>query len=118
MLQKRQPALAKGCSRAVTFQQLPRSAWRRPAWSWAGGFATPARVLARTRGEEVLAQRVAGTQPVEVTIRLDRFSAQVDTDWRLVWLGWPFEITAIAVDELAAVVTLIAVRSREVESVA
>ena len=73
---------------------------------------SPARVLARTSGEVVLESRIAGVQPVEVTLRLDRLTALIDTDWRLMWLGWPFGVTAVAVDELAAVVTLLAVRSR------
>lgn len=117
MLQKRQPALAGLLRESVVFQQHALDGNGDRLGPWTDEFAAPARVLARTQGETVLAQRVAGTQPVEVTLRLDRFSARVDTDWRMVWLGWPFEITAVAVDELAATVTLIALRAREVEAV-
>jgi hypothetical protein len=79
-------------------------------------FDLPARVVAQTRGEQVLQQRIAGVQPVQVTLRLDLLSAQIDTDWRMVWLNWPFEITAVAVDELGVSVALLAVRARDVVS--
>jgi head-tail adaptor len=116
MLQKRQPALAGLLRESVTLQQHALDLNGDRLGPWTDIFATPARVVMRTQGEVVLQQRLAGQQPVEVTVRLDRFSAQVDTDWRIVWLGWPYEITAIAVDELAATVTLLAVRARETES--
>ena len=115
MLQKRQPGLAGVLRESVTLQQHGLDANGDRLGPWTDIFAAPARVIARTRGEEVLQQRIAGTQPVEVTLRLDRFSAAVDTDWRVVWLGWPFEVTAVAVDELAATVTVLAVRARETE---
>jgi head-tail adaptor len=116
MMQKRQPGLAGTLRESVILQQHALDVNGDRLGPWQDVFATPARVVARTRGEQVLEQRLAGTQPVEVTVRLDRFSAQVDTDWRLVWLNWPFEITAVAVDELAATLTLLAVRAREVEA--
>ena len=116
MLQKRQPGLSGVLRESVTLQQHALDLNGDRLGPWTDIFAAPARVVAKTRGEEVLNQRIAGTQPVEITLRLDRFSAQVDTDWRAVWLGWPFEITAVAVDELASVVTLLAVRAREVEA--
>ena len=112
MLQKRAPALAGLLRESVTLQRRTLDANGDRLGAWADEFSAPARILARTAGEAVLAQRLAGVQPVEVTLRLDRFSAAVDTDWRLVWLGWNFGITAVAVDELAAVVTLLAVRLR------
>jgi head-tail adaptor len=112
MLQKRQPALAGLLRESVTLQRRTLDANGDRLGAWADEFAAPARVLARTSGEAVLAQRIAGVQPVEVTLRLDRLSAAVDTDWRLVWLGWNFGITTVAVDELAALVVLLAVRSR------
>jgi hypothetical protein len=117
MLQKRQPALSGLLRESVVFQQHALDLNGDRLGPWTDDFATPARVVMRTQGEVVLQQRVAGQQPVEVTVRLDRFSARLDTDWRMVWLGWPYEITAIAVDELAATVTLIALRAREVEAV-
>jgi head-tail adaptor len=117
MLQKRQPGLAGVLRETVTLQQHALDANGDRLGPWTDMFAAPARVLARTQGEQVLQQRVAGTQPIEITLRLDRFSALIDTDWRVVWLGWPFEITAVAVDELASIVTLVALRAREVETV-
>ena len=116
MLQKRNPGLAGTLRESVVFQQHALDANGDRLGPWTDDFEAPERLVARTRGEEVLSQRIAGTQPVEITLRLDRFSARVDTDWRAVWLGWPFEITAVAVDELAATVTLLAVRAREVEA--
>ena len=116
MLQKRQPALAGLLRESVTLQRHAVDANGDRLGPWQDIFAAPARVVAKTSGEAVLAQRIAGTQPVEITLRLDRFSALVDTDWRLVWLDWPFEITAVAVDELAATVTLLALRAREIET--
>jgi|SRR5579864_4779078 len=115
MLQKRQPGLAGVLRETVTLQQHALDANGDRLGPWMDIFEAPARVLSRTRGEVVLQERLAGTQPVEVTLRLDRFSAQVDTDWRIVWLGWPYEITAVAVDEIAASLTILAFRSREVE---
>ena len=115
MLQKRQPGLAGVLREAVTLQQHALDANGDRLGPWTDEFATVARVIAKTGGEGVLAQRIAGVQPVEVTLRLDAFTARIDTDWRLVWLAWPFEVTAVAVDELAATVTLLAVRARETE---
>lgn len=112
MLQKRQPALAGLLRDTVTLQRRALDTHGDRLGEWEDVFASPARVLSRTQGEAVLAQRVAGVQPVEVTMRLHPFTAAVDTDWRVLWLGWAFDITAVAVDELAAVVTLLAVRSR------
>jgi Phage head-tail joining protein len=116
MLQKRQPALAGLLRETVTFQQHALDANGDRLGPWTDVFAAQARVVMQTRAEGVLQQRVAGVQPVEVTLRLDLNSAQVDTDWRLVWLNWPFEITAVAMDELGAAVSILAVRAREVET--
>jgi head-tail adaptor len=112
MLQRRSPALAGLLRESVTLQLRGLDVNGDRLGPWQDQFAAPARVLSRTSGEVVLAQRIAGTQPVEVTLRLDRFSALIDTEWRLVWLDWPFQITAVAVDEVAQAVTLLAVRSR------
>ena len=116
MLQKRQPGLAGVLRESVTFQQHATDANGDRLGAWTDMFVEPARVIAQTRGEQVLAQRLAGTQPLEVTVRLNLRTALIDTDWRLVWLNWPFEITALAVDELAATVSILAVRAREVET--
>jgi head-tail adaptor len=112
MLQKRTRALAGLLRESVTLQQRTLDTNGDPLGPWADIFAAPARVLSKTSGETVLAQRVTGVQPIEITLRLDRFSALIDTDWRLIWLGWPFEITAIAPDEVQALLILMAVRSR------
>jgi hypothetical protein len=113
MLQKRQPKLAGLLRESVTLQRRALDANGDRLGPWQDEFAAPARVLNRTQGEAVLDQRIAGIQPVEVTLRLDRFSALIETDWRLVWLGWNFGITALAVDELAQAVSLVALRSRD-----
>lgn len=111
-VQKRAPLLAGVLRETITLQRRALDANGDRLGPWVDEFASPARVLHRTVGETVFAQRIAGVQPVEITVRLNPYSAAVDTDWRLTWLGWAFEITAVAVDELAAVVTLLAVRSR------
>jgi hypothetical protein len=116
MLQKRNPGLAGTLRESVIFQRHALDANGDRLGAWQDIFAAPARVIARTRGEQVLQERLAGTQPVEITLRLDRFSALLDTEWRAVWLGWPFDITAIAVDELASTVSILAVRAREIET--
>jgi hypothetical protein len=113
MLQKRQPKLAGLLRDSVTLQQRGLDVNGDKLGAWRDEFAAPARVLARTQGETVNASRIAGVQPIEITLRLDRFSALIDTDWRLVWLGWNFGITAVSVDELASMVTLMAVRTRD-----
>ena len=118
MLQKRTPQLAGLLRESVTFQQRSLDANGDRLGPWVDMFAAPARVvhIVRTRGtggETVLDQRLTGVQPVEVTLRLDQMTAQLDTDWRFHWLNWPLMVTAVAVDELAAVVTLIAVRTRD-----
>jgi len=113
MLQKRQPKLAGLLRESVTLQRRALDANGDRLGPWADDFTGPARVVAKVAGETVLAQRIAGVQPIEITMRLDLFSAAIDTDWRLLWLGWPFEITAVAVDELAATMILLAVRSRD-----
>jgi hypothetical protein len=118
MLQKRQPGLAGLLRETVLFQQHALDANGDRLGPWTDMFALPARVVAQTRGEAVLQQRIAGVQPVQVTVRLDLSSAQIDTDWRAVWLNWPFEITAVAVVELAASIMILAVRAREVETAA
>ena len=113
MLQKRQPKLAGLLRQVVTLQRRTADANGDRLGPWADQFTAAARVLERTQGEAVLAQRVAGVQPLEVTLRMTRSAALIDTDWRLVWRGWNFGITAVAVDELVAAVNLLAVRSRD-----
>jgi hypothetical protein len=112
MLQKRNRALAGLLRESVILQRRSPDVNGDPLGPWIDVFAAPARVLSKTSGETIEAQRIAGVQPIEITLRLDRFSALIDTDWRLEWLGWTFGITAISVDEVQAAVVLTAVRSR------
>ncbi|HEY1878425.1 MAG TPA: head-tail adaptor protein [Caulobacteraceae bacterium] len=116
MLQKRQSGIAGLLRDTVTFQQHALDVNGDRLGPWTDMFDQPARVVSKTRGEAVLQQRLAGVQPLEITVRLDLNTTLLDTDWRLVWLNWPFDITAIATDELAAVMTILAVRAREVET--
>jgi len=118
MLQKRNPGLAGLLRESVTFQRRALDANGDRLGPWVDEFAAPARLvhIVRTRGtggETTLDQRLVGVQPVEMTLRLDLMTAQLDTDWRAHWLGWPFNITTVAVDELASIVILIAVRTRD-----
>jgi len=122
MLQKRNPGLAGTLRESVTFQRRALDANGDALGPWTDQFATPARVQARTggarvparpTGEEVVDDRITGVQPVEITMRLNLLTAQIDTDWRAVWLNWPFGVTAVAVDELASVVTVMATRYRD-----
>jgi hypothetical protein len=115
MLQKRQPALAGTLREIVTLRRQAQDANGDRLGGWVAVFDAPARVVSKTRGEAVLQQRIAGVQPVEVTLRLDLLTAAIDTDWRLGWLGWDFEITAVAVDELAASVSLLATQARDTD---
>lgn len=121
MLQKRNSGLAGTLREQVTLQKRGPDVNGDPLGPWADQFVVPARVLARVGsnrvpargvGEEIVNQRIEGIQPVEVTMRLNAATALIDTDWRLVWLGWNFDITAVAVDELASIVSLMAVRYR------
>lgn len=113
MLQKRQRALAGLLRETVTLQRRALDANGDRLGVWTDEFESPARVLVRTQGETVLQSRIAGVQPVEITLRLNPYSAAVDTDWRVLWQGVAYGITATAPDELHSTVTLLAVRSRD-----
>lgn len=117
LIQKREPGLSGLLREMVRFQQHALDTNGDRLGPWTDAFTLPARVIAQTRGEAILQQRIAGVQPVMITVRLDTYSAQIDTDWRAVWLAWPYEITAVAMDELGQLLSIQATRAREVETV-
>jgi hypothetical protein len=117
MLQKRVVALAGAMRQSVTLQQRGPDANGDPLGPWVDVFTQAARVVAQPikraqQGEIIADERRVGIQPIEITMRLDLNTATIDTDWRIVWLGWAFDITILSVDELAQAVTLFAIRSR------
>lgn len=117
MLQKREPALAGTLRQTVTLQSRTLDINGDPLGPWQDMFTTAARVIAQPikraqQGEVVSNERRVGVQPIEVTMRLDLNTAQIDSDWRVVWLGWAFDITVMAVDEMLSVVTVFGIRSR------
>lgn len=85
----------------VTFQQrgLDDNGDRLGDWDVAGGFVRSARVVARTRGEVALQQRLQGLQPVEVTVLRDSRTRELTTAWRVLWNGTPYNIQAVAPTE-------------------
>lgn len=66
------------------------------------------RVVARTRGEAVVAQRIQGIQPIEVTLLADSATRQITNAWRLIWKGQTYNITAVAPTEDNADITMLA----------
>lgn len=76
--------------------------------AWNTGITRWASVVARTRGEVALEQRLQGLQPVEVTILADSGTVEVTTAWRLVWKGVPYNIMAVAPNPDRAQITLLA----------
>lgn len=83
----------------VTFQQRGADANGDRLGPWEDGFVRSARVVARTRGETALQQRLQGLQPVEVTILRDSASRAVTPAWRMLWNGAPYNIQAVAPTE-------------------
>lgn len=117
MLQKRDPALAGQLRQTVTLQQRSDDLNGDPLGPWVDVFTSAARVVAQPikraqQGEIVSDERRVGIQPIEVTMRLDLNTATIDSDWRVVWLGWAFDITVMQVDELLTMVTVFGIRSR------
>jgi hypothetical protein len=117
VLQKRNPGIAGTLRQSVTLQRRGADANGDPLGDWQDVFTAPARVTAQPirraqQGEIVSDDRRVGEQPIEITLRLTLDSAVIDTDWRVVWAGWAFDITVMSVDELLAVVTLFGIRSR------
>lgn len=64
-----------------------------------GAFKRWARVVARTRGETVLQQRLQGLQPAEVVVLRDSSTIEITTAWRMVWNDVPYNIQAVAPTE-------------------
>lgn len=63
------------------------------------GLPVRARVQALKGSEPVLQQRLLGLQPVAVTIRRSRASAAIDTGWRMLWNGQPYNLKTVVPDE-------------------
>lgn len=51
---------------------------------WHPQFTVAAEVFARSGGEQVLAARLSGVQPVEITVRLSSATARISAAWRAV----------------------------------
>jgi head-tail adaptor len=49
---------------------------------WEPNPAVPARIQYLKAGEEVMGQRLSGTQPVIITVRSSGFTRSVTSDWR------------------------------------
>jgi hypothetical protein len=114
---RRVPALAGMLRDTVTMQKRGPDTNGDPLGPWADQFDAAAQVLAITparpqQGEVVSDERRVGIQPIQVTLRFTPQSAVIDTDWRVVWLGWAFDLTVMDVNPIAATVTLYAIRSR------
>jgi hypothetical protein len=117
VLQKREPGIAGLLRQTVTLQQRTLNLNGDPLGPWQDMFTSPARVIAQPikraqQGEVVSNDRRVGVQPIEVTMRLNLQTALIDSDWRVVWLGWAFDITVMAVDEILSTVTVFGIRSR------
>jgi head-tail adaptor len=117
VVKKRNLGLAGSLAQTVTLQQRTNDLNGDPLGAWQDVFTTPARVIAQPikraqQGEIISNDRRVGVQPIEVTMRLDLQTAQIDSDWRIVWLGWAFDVTVMAVDELLTIVTVFGIRSR------
>lgn len=69
--------------------------------SWADVFTCAARVRPKLGGEEVTAARLAGRQPVMITVRYSSDAVQITTDWRArdVRSGDVYNLRAVAPDE-------------------
>lgn len=83
----------------VTFQDRALDAEGEALGDWTAGFARMARVVARTRGEEALQQRLQGVVPVEVWVLDDSATRTLTTAWRMLWRGAAYNIAAIAPSE-------------------
>jgi len=51
---------------------------------WQEEFTTSAEVFARSGGEQVLAARLSGIQPVEITVRRFAATARITSAWRVI----------------------------------
>jgi head-tail adaptor len=100
----------------IRFQQrgLDANGDRLGAWDDGASVSRAARFKYRTgrRDDEAIFQaRMQGDQPVDVTVRFDRQTAQVTNAWRVVRPsdGRVFNIRSIIYDELRAYITLLCV---------
>jgi hypothetical protein len=117
VLKKRNVGLAGSLAQIVTLQQRANDANGDPLGPWQDMFDAQARVIAQPikraqQGEIISNDRRVGVQPIEVTMRLDLQTAQIDSDWRMVWLGWAFDITVMSPDEYLSIITIFGIRSR------
>lgn len=76
--------------------------------AWSDDFSVAARVRAMRGTEPVIQARLQGVQPLEVTVRWQPKTRQVDTGWRLTWQGRPYNIRSVAPDETRQFIALIA----------
>lgn len=70
--------------------------------TWSEQFVTAARITPRLGGESVMASRLAGRQPVVITVRSSPSTKLISSDWRArdVRSGKVYNVRAIAnVDE-------------------
>lgn len=68
--------------------------------TWRVEFAVSAEVFARSGGEQVLAARLSGVQPVEITVRRSSATRRIASSWRAVDMcsGEVFALVAPAFD--------------------
>lgn len=67
---------------------------------WQEEFTVAAEVFSRSGGESILAARLTGVQPVEITVRRSTQTRRISSDWRAVDVhsGEVFALTAPAFD--------------------
>jgi head-tail adaptor len=61
---------------------------------WAERFTVSASAKPLVGGEDVMAARLTGKQPYLFTVRSSSQTAQITTDWRILWNDVPFNIRA------------------------
>lgn len=78
---------------------------------WGSPVAVAARIRSLKGSEPVLAQRLAGTQPVVITIRASTATKVLTSDWRVknARSGQTYNITAVTPDERGAYIDVLAV---------
>jgi hypothetical protein len=114
---RRIPSIAGQLRETITLQKRGPDTNGDPLGPWVDQFDTPATVLSITparpqQGEVVTDERRVGIQMIQAITRLTVPAAVIDTDWRLVWLGWAFDITVMDVNPIAGLVTMYAIRTR------
>lgn len=70
----------------ITFQAraISSDGYGNQQGEWVDEFTVAAKVEPRFGGEAIQAARLAGNQPVNITIRYSSDAAQITTDWRAV----------------------------------